>query len=207
MGKICLHCRRWKGLRCGLLQPRCHHLRRLPGQIQTRHTIPHLGNRHPGSAEQPAHGICARPFPDLCGNGAERPVQHHVFRHRCRSDLRQPEAGRARRTVSFRGRQPLPDRHAGQRARLPCQHTAAVSAVFRLLSGECAVQQHFHTGHAPAEGTCGHRGTSRPEFPFPARAAGPVRAAGAGQCRRPARLPAGGKNSSLPMRSSLSPAI
>lgn len=84
---------------------------------------------------------------------------------------------------------------------------AAVSAVFRLLSGECAVQQHFHTGHAPAEGTCGHRGTSRPEFPFPARAAGPVRAAGAGQCRRPARLPAGGKNSSLPMRSSLSPAI
>ena len=70
---------------------------------------------------------------------------------------------------------------------------AAVSAVFRLLSGECAVQQHFHTGHAPAEGTCGHRGTSRPEFPFPARAAGPVRAAGAGQCRRPARLPAGGK--------------
>ena len=38
---------------------------------------------------------------------------------------------------------------------------AAVSAVFRLLSGECAVQQHFHTGHAPAEGTCGHRGTIR----------------------------------------------
>ena len=70
---------------------------------------------------------------------------------------------------------------------------AAVSAVFRLLSGECAVQQHFHTGHAPAEGTCGHRSTSRPEFPFPARAAGPVRAAGMGQCRRPARLPAGGK--------------
>lgn len=34
---------------------------------------------------------------------------------------------------------------------------------------------------------------SRPEFPFPARAAGPVRAAGTGQCRRPARLPLAAK--------------
>ena len=30
---------------------------------------------------------------------------------------------------------------------------AAVSAVFRLLSGECAVQQHFHTGHGASSDT------------------------------------------------------